>query len=705
MLSNRDKAELGVFPNYILNGGAESGTSGWSGYNDTQTVTITIASPAVFTVGSTTGFYLGMPILFTTTGALPTGLTSGTTYYVSSVVSGTTFRVSATLGGSDVNTSGTQSGTHTARPLVPLDGTGGTLSGLTFSSSTSSPLIGNEMLQLVQSNSTIVAGQGISYSFTIDPAFQAQVLSIRMNFNASSTFVASSGQTGSDSDLKIFIYDVTNAVLIPVTPSVLLANGSNNFLFKGIFQTASNSTSYRLCIHTSTSNANATGWTFKCDGFYLGPQPILQGPPATDWIQYNMTITGSVSNPTKGTVSADQAFWRRVGDSMIIRYEYNQTSAGSAGSGIYGFSLPAGFTIDSSKISVPASAGESSVVGPANVFSTTNGENVGWVGVNSSTTLFVEDSSGNKMGSARNSLSNTSVRLGFTAEVPITGWSSTTLMSNDASTRVVAAKYRNTTNFAASTTTPVNYDTLVYDTHGAVTVSPTAWKFIAPVSGWYKISGAWCNSSNTPNIHLYKNGSFVEYLSTSAIATDVVSLSSTIQLISGDFIDIRPSTSSTTTGATAGTNYINVEQVQGPSNIAVVDSANARYIGSNTAISGSLTTIVWKTKDFDNYNAMSSGIYTIPFSGKWAVGAQVLVNGTYIAGNSSQIAIFKNGVADSYSLFTNQGSTSVLSLPINGMVNCNAGDLISVQVSSAATSPSINTFDPGTFFYISYQGK
>ena len=305
MISNRDKSELGVFPNYIVNGGGESGTSGWSGYNDTQTFTVTIASPAVFTVGSTTNFYVGMPIAFTTTGALPTGLTSGTTYYISTVVSSTTFRVSATLGGSDVNTSGTQSGTHTARPLVPIDGTGGTLSGLTFSSSTSSPLIGNEMLQLVQTNSTIVAGQGVSYSFTIDSAYQAQVLSIRCSFNASSTFSASSGQTGSESDLEFFIYDVTNALLIPVSPKVITANGSNNFIFKAIFQTSSNSTSYRLCIHTATTNSNATGWTFKFDGVYVGPQSIVQGAPETDWVQYTMTITGSVSNPAKGTVSAE----------------------------------------------------------------------------------------------------------------------------------------------------------------------------------------------------------------------------------------------------------------------------------------------------------------------------------------------------------------------------------------------------------------
>lgn len=75
-------------------------------------VTITVASPAVVTLTSH-GLVSGSPFSFTTTGALPTGITAGTKYYV--IATGLTanaFQFSATLGGSAVNTSGTQSGTH-----------------------------------------------------------------------------------------------------------------------------------------------------------------------------------------------------------------------------------------------------------------------------------------------------------------------------------------------------------------------------------------------------------------------------------------------------------------------------------------------------------------------------------------------------------------------------------------------------------------
>lgn len=77
------------------------------------TATITIASPAVVT--STVLYTEGAAIKFSTTGALPTGITAGTTYYVYNV-DGLTFQL-LTAAGAVVNTSGSQSGTHTITPV------------------------------------------------------------------------------------------------------------------------------------------------------------------------------------------------------------------------------------------------------------------------------------------------------------------------------------------------------------------------------------------------------------------------------------------------------------------------------------------------------------------------------------------------------------------------------------------------------------
>jgi hypothetical protein len=64
-------------------------------------VTVSIASPAVVTL-ATHGLSAGDTFVPFTTGALPTGLTAGTTYYVLSALTANTFTVAATAGGTAI---------------------------------------------------------------------------------------------------------------------------------------------------------------------------------------------------------------------------------------------------------------------------------------------------------------------------------------------------------------------------------------------------------------------------------------------------------------------------------------------------------------------------------------------------------------------------------------------------------------------------
>lgn len=83
-----------------------------SGQTLSATFTITIASPGVVTqVGHKLA--AGAKYTPTTTGALPTGLTAGTAYYVKTVLGADTFTLTASPGGAVINTTGSQSGTHT----------------------------------------------------------------------------------------------------------------------------------------------------------------------------------------------------------------------------------------------------------------------------------------------------------------------------------------------------------------------------------------------------------------------------------------------------------------------------------------------------------------------------------------------------------------------------------------------------------------
>jgi hypothetical protein len=86
-----------------------------------STFTVTIATPAVVT--SSISLMDNTAVILTNTGypsALPTGLSTGTTYYVKGT-GGTSFNLSLTPGGAAINTSGTQSGNHYILPnAVPV---------------------------------------------------------------------------------------------------------------------------------------------------------------------------------------------------------------------------------------------------------------------------------------------------------------------------------------------------------------------------------------------------------------------------------------------------------------------------------------------------------------------------------------------------------------------------------------------------------
>lgn len=129
---NTTQAYILEFGNYYLRFYTQHGqllTSGVAAYKASTTVTISIASPGVIT-WTAHGLSNGDTVTFTTTGALPTGLTAGTTYYVINAATDT-FQVASTSGGTAINTSGTQSGTHTGHRVYLL-GDLVTSSGVTY---------------------------------------------------------------------------------------------------------------------------------------------------------------------------------------------------------------------------------------------------------------------------------------------------------------------------------------------------------------------------------------------------------------------------------------------------------------------------------------------------------------------------------------------------------------------------------------------
>ena len=129
-LDLRSGAKGGGTDRVFFENDAVIGSSYTIGSTSFQTVSISIASPAVISLANH-GFFIGQKLVFQTTGSLPSGLTANQVYYV--IAEGLTtsnFQVSATLNGTAVTTIGTQSGAQTvckvknavsAGPITILD--------------------------------------------------------------------------------------------------------------------------------------------------------------------------------------------------------------------------------------------------------------------------------------------------------------------------------------------------------------------------------------------------------------------------------------------------------------------------------------------------------------------------------------------------------------------------------------------------------
>lgn len=141
---------------------------------------------------------------------------------------------------------------------TPVDGTGGSAT-ITLTQSSADPLRGTESF-LESKDAANRQGEGVSVDFDIENADLANALSISFNYEVSSNY--------EDGDLRVFIYDITNDNLIePVNIDIKASNVPNKHV--SVFQTAPDSTSYRLIIHTATTNASA--YTFKFDNVSVGP--------------------------------------------------------------------------------------------------------------------------------------------------------------------------------------------------------------------------------------------------------------------------------------------------------------------------------------------------------------------------------------------------------------------------------------------------
>ena len=223
---------------------------------------------------------------------------------------------------------------------APIDGVGGSAD-LQFGQLTSNQIRGNGSF-VIGNNSLNKQGQGVAYDFDIDPADKGKRLPISFDYRVFNTNYNSG-------DIKLFVYDKTNATMLNVDNDDggdILDNFSSAGLsdkFVASFNAASDSTSYRLIYHITSTNA--FDWDVIFDNVFVGPDPIVPGAIITELGSIGFTIA-SETNAT-----ASDYCWR---DGNLLK-GYVQAEYTGAPTGAIKFQLPAGYVIDSSKLADSAS--------------------------------------------------------------------------------------------------------------------------------------------------------------------------------------------------------------------------------------------------------------------------------------------------------------------------------------------------------------
>lgn len=319
----------------------------------------------------------------------------------------------------------------------PVDGTGGSPTE-TYTRTTSSPLRGTGSFLLTK-DAANRQGEGASYNFTIDSADQGKSLYISFDYAIASGTYA----TG---DLAMYVYDVTNSLVlqsIPFQISGATANVPQRFI--GYVQASSNSTSYRLIIHTATTSASA--YTVKFDNFITGPSAAFYGAVVTDEIDDSNNIIPN----NFGTVTNKSIWTKRVGDKLHVRGVF---TCGTVTASTASITLT-GYTIDSTKFSSATNTqmvgfGEQLQTGGATFFSSLT-FGIFYDGSDTAKVYMGNDIASRQITKdTGNGIANSSDVLTFEFSVPIVGWSSNVNMSS--STRTTPTQQRFTSGSGTYTT-------------------------------------------------------------------------------------------------------------------------------------------------------------------------------------------------------------------------------------------------------------
>lgn len=569
-----------------------------------------------------------------------------------------------------------------AAGALPVDGTGGSPT-VTWTRTTSSPLSGAGSF-LFTKDAANRQGNGASYDFSIRTADKAKVMQIEFDYVvASGTFVA--GSNGVDSDIEVYIYDVTNAVVIqPTTYKLFASTTSPPSHFTANFQTASNSTSYRLILHTATTSASA--YTVQFDSVTVAPSRYTYGTPVTDWVAYTPTFTGY------GSPTAITFYSRRVGDSLEVRGTFTSGISTAVPNKIsIGYNGVSGnVVVDTTK------SGTSQLVGMAGgspSSTTLFGFGVLSPASNDSTVSMSVQTSAISITAPQNASVVASTGQGFQLNfrVPIVGWSSTIQMSDSAPQTLISMSglIQTPTGTLTSSFNVIKFGTVTTDSSGAYATGTGL--YTCPTQGRYRVYGnveilGTYTAGQSSLIKIFKNGTGGTSVSlngfsafSSVTTTQSIPFQGAIDCNAGDTLGVYSNSSGSTLSYTAtltGSSLF-IEKLSDPRTVGAMETVAFSGLSTLTTslTTNTFVTVTYATVIKDSHSAMSSGTFTAPAAGLYqACGAVTVVPS--VAGE-----LVDNFITVGSSSFATRGSNVGAGASVS-VPNCLTAPMVSGQTAS-----------------------
>ena len=520
----------------------------------------------------------------------------------------------------------------------PVDGTGGSPTA-TFAVSTDSSISGTTNF-LFTHTAASNAGDGFSYPFTIDPVDQGKV--IRLTFD----YKIASG-TYADDGLRFWIYDVTNATLIQPAPYKLKNSGIIEHQQSMEFQTASNSTSYRLI--AIVSNNTATAYTIRFTNFNLGQQVKSYGGMGDDVYSAKVSATGVVSDETKDFINGNCA----ITDTSLYTCSFNTSF----------FSVA-----PNCQVTIAENAVNLTTEAKLNDNSTTASAVIR-TGASSDTTAY----------------SKTAYKFTLSCQKQGVDYANAMggrVLSSDADTRVVAASASATSTSVSTATPNITYTTTSINTDGAF--DGTAYTVKTP--GLYRLNTNYLSASSvwsaTHQLIAYYNingGSNNEIGRTIAQTTATYMMNvrgyALLDLKTGDVLRTALYSSVTQTPIIA---KFSIEKLSGPAQIASVEAV---YFSANTSTTAATTStpFIYSVVSDNSHGAYSSatGKFTAPMNGMYHFEFSILSSA-----NASPV-LYKGTTAVCQGSSTNTGNTVALG---NCTIRLLTGDTVEVRPDISATA-------------------